>query len=88
MTADAAPSTRAEMLDVLRFELHEVNDDIPGDLPDDKELIAELGIDSLDIVEFVARLEYRFRFVVPDDEWQQLATLDAIAAYALNHLER
>ena len=76
------------MLDVLRFELHEVNDEIPRDLPDDQELIAELGVDSLDVVEFVARLEYRFRFVVPDDEWQQLATLDAIAAYALDHLKQ
>ena len=76
------------MLDVLRFELHEVNDEIPRDLPDDQELIAELGVDSLDVVEFVARLEYRFRFVVPDDEWQQLATLDAIARYALDHLKR
>jgi acyl carrier protein len=84
----AVPSTHAEMLDVLRAELHDVNAEIPGALPKDKELIAELGIDSLDIVEFVARLEYRFRFVVPDDEWQQLATLDAIAVYALNHLEQ
>ena len=87
MTADAAPSTRAEMLAVLRFELHKVNEEIPRDLPDDKELIAELGIDSLDIVEFVARLESRFHFVVPDDEWQQLSTLDAIAEYALDQLE-
>jgi acyl carrier protein len=88
VNADAAPSTRAEMLDVLRFELHEVNPEIPRDLPDDKELIAELGIDSLDVVEFVARLEYRFRFVVQTDEWQELATLDAIAAYGLRRLER
>jgi acyl carrier protein len=74
------------MIDLLRAELHDVNAEIPGDLPADRELIGELGLDSLDIVEFVARLEYRFRFVVPDDEWQQLATLDAIAAYALERL--
>jgi acyl carrier protein len=74
------------MLDVLLAELHEVNPEIPSDLPLDRELIGELGLDSLDVVEFVARLEYRFRFVVPDREWQQLATLDAIAAYALERL--
>ena len=55
---------------------------------DETHILEEGILSSLDIVEFVARLEYRFRFVVPDDEWQQLATLDAIAAYALNHLER
>jgi acyl carrier protein len=88
VSTGAAPATRAEMLDLLRQELHEVNEEIPRDLPEDRELIAELGIDSLDIVEFVARLEYRFRFVVPDDEWRQLATLDAIAAYALRRFEQ
>jgi len=88
MSTGAAPATRAEMLDLLREELHDVNEEIPRDLPDDRELIADLGIDSLDVVEFVARLEYLFRFVVPDDEWRQLATLDAIAAYALSRLER
>ena len=82
----AVPTTHDEMLDLLRAELHQVNAEIPRDLPTDRELIAELGLDSLDVVEFVARLEYRFRFVVPDDEWQQLATLDAIAAYALERL--
>jgi acyl carrier protein len=82
----AVPTTHGEMLDVLRAELHEVNAEIPRDLATNRELIEELGLDSLDVVEFVARLEYRFRFVVPDDQWQQLATLDAIAAYALGHL--
>jgi acyl carrier protein len=75
------------MLEVLRTELRAVSESIPPDLPTDQELVADLGLDSLDVVEFVARLEYRFRFVVPDGEWQQLATLDAIAAYALDHLE-
>ena len=82
----AAPATHGEMLAVLLEELHEVNADIPRDLPTDRELTGELGVDSLDVVEFVARLEYRFRFVVPDDEWQRLGTLDQIAAYALERL--
>ncbi len=82
----AVPTTRDEMIDLLQAELHDVNAEIPRELPADRELIGELGVDSLDVVEFVARLEYRFRFVVPDDEWQQLATLDAIAAYALERL--
>lgn len=86
MSAGAAPTTRAELLEILRSELAAVTTSVPPDAPADKELIAELGADSLDVVEFVARLEYRFRFVVPDDEWQELATLDAIADYALERL--
>jgi acyl carrier protein len=86
VTAVPVPATRDEMLELLRSELRAVNGAAPADLPADKELVAELGVDSLDIVEFVARLEYRFRFIVPDDEWPRLATLDAIADYALAHL--
>ena len=85
MTAPV-PATRDEMLHLLRSELRAVNGAAPAGLPADKELVSELGIDSLDIVEFVARLEYRFRFVVPDDEWPRLTTLDAIADYALDRL--
>lgn len=86
MSTDPVPSTHDAMLDLLRGELRAVDPSVAGRLAADKELIAELGIDSLDVVEFVARLEYRFRFVVPDDEWQELSTLDAIADYALARL--
>ena len=84
--SSTAPTTHAEMLALLRDELHAVNAEIPADLPADRGLTDDLGVDSLDVVEFVARLEHRFRFVVPDDEWQGLATLDQIAAYALGRL--
>jgi acyl carrier protein len=86
VSVGAVPATHAEMLGLLREELRAVNGALAPDLAADKELVSELGIDSLDVVEFVARLEYRFRFVVPDDEWQELATLDAIADYALTHV--
>ena len=88
MTDGAVPTTHEEMLEVLRAELRDVNEALPADLPADRELIAEIGIDSLDVVVFIAGLENRFRFVVPDDEWQQLATLDAIAEYALPRVRR
>jgi acyl carrier protein len=86
VTTRPVPATREAMLDLLRDELRAVDPSVAAGVAADKELIAELGIDSLDVVEFVARLEYRFRFVVPDDEWQELATLDAIADYALTHV--
>lgn len=88
MNAEPVPTTRAGLLEILRHELHEVNEELPPDLPSDKELVAELGLDSLDVVELVARLEYRFRFVVPVEDWQRLATLDAIAEYALEQMGR
>lgn len=69
------------LLEHCRQELHEVNPEISLDLPSDRHLVDELGIDSLDLLEFVARLEYDFRFVVPDEDIDGLVTLDAVVAY-------
>lgn len=73
----------ASVVAALRHDLHAVNGVIPLDLPADKLLRDELGIDSLDIVEFVACVEYRYGFSVTDEEWQRLKTLDDIASHVL-----
>ena len=36
-------------------------------------LMTDLGLDSLDCVEFVARVEEFYRLSVADDEWQELS---------------
>jgi acyl carrier protein len=77
---------RDDLLEVLRVELRAVGDEIPDELPADRTLGEELGIDSLDVVEFVARVEYRYQVLVPDEDWQQLMTLDAVADYMLGRL--
>lgn len=82
------PRTHEEMLAVLQQELSEASRKVTGDVPTDQALHAELGIDSLDLVVFVASVEYRFGLVVPDEDWQRLPTLDAIASYALARLRR
>jgi len=74
---------RAEVLDLLRRELRRVNPSVPADVGADVELAADLHLDSLDIVEFVARVEEAFRFSVPDGQWQQLSSLARIADYVL-----
>lgn len=58
---------------------------MPDDVAPDTELVADLQLDSLDVVEFVARVEEAFRFSVPDGQWQQLSSLERIAAYVLAH---
>ena len=37
-------------------------------------------LDSLDVLEFVARVEQRFRVPVPDNRWKELRTPAAVAA--------
>ena len=72
-----------DVLDVLRTELRKVKDTLPTDVAGDALLMTDLGLDSLDVVEFVARVEEHYRVTVPDEDWQQLSTLDRIAEYVI-----
>ncbi len=79
---------RTELLDLLRGQLRKVNPAVPADLAPDVELMSELRLDSLDVVEFVARVEEHFRFAVPDDQWKKLSCLGRIADYVLAQAPR
>ena len=47
----------------------------------DSQFIADLGYDSLDVVEFVMRVEEDFDIVVPDEERDKILTVrDAVQA--------
>ena len=78
-------ATVTDVLEVLRTELRKVKDTLPADVAGDALLTADVGLDSLDVVEFVARVEEHYRVTVPDEDWQQLSTLDRIAEYVLGH---
>ena len=41
----------------------------------------ELGVDSLDMAEFVARIEQEYRIEIPDHDWPQIATINLMADY-------
>ncbi|MBQ0788842.1 MAG: acyl carrier protein [Oceanihabitans sp.] len=44
----------------------------------------ELGVDSLDMAEFVARIEQEYRIEIPDTDWSQIATVNLMAEYIHN----
>ena len=83
---DATVADVDAVMAVLRRELQAASPGVPGDVPVDAELMHDLGLDSLDVVEFVARVEEAYRFTVPDGQWEQLSSLDRIARYVLDHL--
>ena len=78
-------TTDAEIIDVLRTEIRQVKGSLPLDVATDALLMTDLGLDSLDCVEFVARVEEVYRLAVADDDWQDLTTLDQIADYVRTH---
>ena len=79
------PMSTSDVLEVLRGEIRKVKDSLPPDVDSAALLMTDLGLDSLDVVEFVARVEEVYRVSVPDEDWQQLSTLDRIAEYVLVH---
>jgi len=50
---------------------------IGRDFPFEQDLISA-GIDSLDLVEFYLRVEDRFKLKIPQDEYHNLRSIDAI----------
>lgn len=71
----------ADVLAVVRAELAVAAPDVAADAPSDADLRYDLDVDSLSLLELVARLEFRYSVAVPDDDWPQLTSIDAIVDY-------
>jgi len=69
----------------LRAELAVLRPDIADDVPADALFRGDLEVDSLDVLELVARAEGAFGVVVPDDDWQEVASLASLTAYVVDH---
>jgi acyl carrier protein len=66
----------------IRRELRAIRPEkLPAEWPDDARFREDLGLDSLDLVEMVARLEQQTGLYVPDADLPQLASVAATAAY-------
>ena len=52
-----------------------------ADIADDADIIADLGADSLDIVELLMVLEDELGISIPDDDVAELKTVSDIAEY-------
>ncbi|WP_198439857.1 phosphopantetheine-binding protein [Pareuzebyella sediminis] len=41
----------------------------------------DLGVDSLDMAEFIARVEQDYRIEIPDKDWPKIATMGLLVDY-------
>lgn len=60
-------------------------DDYNPDLKDDEPLIVEGGVDSLGFIQVLTKLEAEFDAHVPDEEWWDAKSLDALAEVILRN---
>jgi len=72
---------RDEVVTSLREELRGIRPGLPDDWPPALLFQSELGLDSLDLVELVARIEQNHQMLIPDADLPNFISLDALADY-------
>ncbi len=76
-TIDRKLNINQTVVDILADTVH----CDPSEITPDKELVADLNIDSLEMVELATDLEDVFGVSIPDDDIDKLKTVDAVQAY-------
>ena len=72
----------AEFRATIRRELRSIRrDKLPAEWDDESHFRDDLGLDSLDLVEMVARLEQATGIFVPDEDVGQLMSISATVDY-------
>jgi acyl carrier protein len=79
----------AARLKVLIVETLNLDDAVPGEIPGDEPLLGSprLGLDSIDALELVVRLEKEFGIKIGSSEESRraLTSINALAAYIRSH---
>jgi NADH dehydrogenase (ubiquinone) 1 alpha/beta subcomplex 1 len=66
--------------------MRSIKPDIPETFESDAHWRNDLGLDSIHILEWVARIEQEFRIVIPDTQWQNLRSIHAMSEYLQKNL--
>jgi acyl carrier protein len=72
---------RNELIAQVRAVLRSIQPRLPLTWPDGLLFQADLNLDSLDLVELVARIEQQYGLLIPDSDLQGFISLDAMADY-------
>ena len=77
-----AEEIKARAREIMAQDLPE---DYNPDIADDEPLIVEGGVDSLGFIAVLTKLEAEFDAHVPDEEWWDARSLDALAEVILRN---
>ena len=79
---------REALIAFVRNELRIMKPRLPAGWPAAACYRDDLNLDSLDLVELVARIEQRYGFLIPDEDLPGLVSLDATADYLMARLPK
>ena len=77
-----AEEIKARAREIMAQDLPE---DYNPDMTDDEPLIVEGGVDSLGFISVLTKLEAEFDAHVPDEEWWEVESLNALAEVILRN---
>lgn len=69
------------MITFLRNTLHQIKPSIPSEIPLEDHFKNTWGLDSLDLLEFVARIEQKFSLLIPDEDLEGMINMQAVVQY-------
>ena len=75
-----------EIIKKLRSELAIVKPKIAEEIKSADNFRDDWGLDSLELVEFVARIEQSFKLLIPDQDLKEMISLNTTAAYLQSKL--
>ena len=78
-----AEEVKARAREIMAQDLPE---DYNPDMTDDEPLIVEGGVDSLGFIQVLTKLEAEFNAHVPDEEWWDVQSLNALAEVILRNV--
>jgi acyl carrier protein len=78
---ERARTQRDEVTVQLQADLCRIQPRLPRTWPNSSLFQADLGLDSLDLVELVARVEQRYGILIADTDLPSFVSLDAMVDY-------
>lgn len=75
-----------EILDEIREELYLMKPTLSRELEAPDHFKNKWGLDSLELVEYIARLEHRFHVLIPDQDLEKCISLNETALYLKGRL--
>ena len=79
----AATPDRNKLIASMREELRRINPQLPADWPATALYRSDLDLDSLDLVELVARIEQHYGLLIPDCDLPCFVSLEATSDYVI-----
>ena len=76
----------AEILEEIRDELYLMKPSLSREMEIHDHFKNKWGLDSLELVEYIARLEHRFHVLIPDQDLEKCISLNETALYLKGRL--